>query len=229
MVTIGDYSFPERSTAVDIESKFIDGKLKKIVRIDAIVLGSGSASDFSANIEDLEGEVERFDRGEADLSVTSGRYYRGTRLALRRTVDSESKFGAFEILLLTDDRFERSSALHEEEKTITASGDTLTVSQEGNADALPEITLTATGDLVYPTLSDGTRSLTYNGTISAGSVLVIDADAKTAILDGETNALPKITGSFPVLSPGDTTLTYTDNEDSSHDAVLVVRFRDTWV
>jgi hypothetical protein len=229
MVAIGDYAFPEHSTAVDVQSRFIDGTLKKIIRIDAIVLGSGNAADFLANVEDLEGEVEKFDRGEANLSITPGRYHQGIRLGLQRTLDRESKFAAFEILLLTDDRFERSSELHEEDKTIAASGDTLALSQAGNVYAFPEIALTATGDLVYPVLSDGTRSLAYNGTIPAGSVLVIDADAKTAILNGDTNALPKITGSFPLLSPGDTTLTYTDNEESSHQGSLVVQFRDTWV
>ena len=191
MVAIGSYTFPEHSTAVDIQSRFIDGKLKKIIRIDALVLGSGNAVDFLADIEDLEGEIEKFDRGEADLSITSGRTYKGIRLALQRTLDRESKFAAFEILLLTEDRFERSSVLHEEDKTITASGDTLVVSQAGNVYAFPEITLTATEDLVHPVLSDGTRGLTYNGTIPAGSVLVIDADAKTATLDGDTTRFRK--------------------------------------
>lgn len=229
MVAVGSFTFPPRNTAVDIQTRFVDGRTRKVIRVDTILLGSGTLNEFLNEVADLEGEIEKFDRGEATLSITDGRYVTGRRMSLQRTLDESTRFAAFEIRFLTGDRFERSVALHEESRLITASGDSIQVTQAGNAASRPLVLITATGDLVRPALSDGERTMTYEDTQQAGSVLSIDADLQTAVLDGSDNVLNRMSGSFPILTPGVTTLTYTDNPTSSHSGALTVKYRDTWV
>jgi len=229
MASIGAFTFPARRTAVDVQTSLVEGRTRKIIRVDTILLGSGSLADFLTEVSNLEAEVEKLDRGEATLSVTAGRYYGGRRLSVQRTLDEAARFAAFEIRLLTEDRYERSLDLHEATKVLTASGDTLIVDHAGNTLARPELTLTAVGNLVRPTLSDGERSIVYEDTLAAGGSLVFDSDLQTALLNGTQNVLPKTSGSFPLLSPGNTTITYTDDPTSSHSGTLLVRFRDLWV
>jgi hypothetical protein len=229
MSSIGSFTFPSRQTAVDIQLRFVEGRTRKVVRVDTILLGSGTLSEFLSEVAALEGEIEKFDHGEATLSVTDGRYYHGRRLSQQRTLDETARFAAFELRFLTEDRFERSTDLHQSGKTITASGDTLVINQTGNAESRPETILTATGDLVKPCISDGERSITYDDTLSAGSNIVLDSDFQTAVLDGTENVLPKMSGSLVLLPPGNTTLTYTDDVTSTHSGSLLVKFRDTWV
>ena len=229
MATVGDFTFPQERTSLDIQTRIVDGQTRKVVRIDTIILGFGSNAQFLANVELLEGEIELFDQGEVSLSATQGRYYEGRRLRLERTIDEKSRFAAFEIELLTHDRYERSQTLHQENLTITASGDYLDVDQEGNTHSPPQLQLTATGNLVKPVLSDGERSLYYWDTLQAGNNLVIDCDLRTAKLNGSTNVLGKIAGSFPLLVPGESSITYTDDPSSTHNGTLLAKYRDRWV
>jgi len=229
MAAIGAFTFPVRSTAVDVRTRLVEGRARKLIRVDTILLGSGTLTEFLGDVGVLEGEIERFDRGEATLSITEGRYHEGRRLSVQRTLDEDAKFAAFEILLITEDIHERSTALHEVAKMITASGDRVAVSQAGNTRSRPRMTLTAVGDLVRPSVSDGERTMTFEETLSAGSSLVLDSDLQTAVLAGEENVLAKMSGSFGLLGPGETTITYSDDAASSHSGSLLVAYRDTWV
>jgi hypothetical protein len=229
MVSVGSFTFPARNTAVDVQTRFVEGRTRKVIRVDTILLGSGTLSEFLTRVATLEGEIEKFDRGEATLSITDGRYSTGRRMSLQRTLDEASRFAAFEIRFLTDDRFERSAVLHETSKVLTASGDTLQVTQQGNAASRPVIVISATGNLVKPAVSDGERTLTYEDDLPAGSELTIDCEKRTAVVDDTENVLNKTAGAFPLLSPGTTTLTYNDDPSSSHNGTLTVKYRDTWV
>jgi hypothetical protein len=229
MASVGSFTFPARNTAVDVQTRFVEGRTRKVIRVDTILLGSGTLNEFLSQVASLEGEIDKFDRGEAALSITAGRYSTGRRMSLQRTLDEVSRFAAFEIRFLTNDRFERSTTLHETSRTLTASGDTLEIIQEGNAESRPLVIIFATGNLVKPAISDGQRTLTLDETLPPWSELTIDCENRTAVIDGTENVLNKTAGVFPLLSPGTTTLTYTDDPSSSHSGSLTVKYRDTWV
>ena len=110
---------------------------------------------------------------------------------------------------------------------VTASGATLNQTAAGNVYAEPKITLVATGAVVNPTFSDGTRTIAYSGTIADGESLIFAAAARTATLEG-VDIIPYTSGVFPRISPEGTVLTYTDDASSSHTATVTVAFRDRW-
>ncbi|MBE7560546.1 phage tail family protein [bacterium] len=227
MVTLGDYAFAHDTTRVLSDLRFVEDRLRRQVEIVGLLSGFSTRAAFESELAALDAAVEAFSNGSAALSLTAGRALSGSVLRYRKTLDELQRSVAFRLILLSEDRFERSVALHEEPLTITASGDYLVLENAGTADSLPTLTLTADGSLVDPSLSDGTRALTYHGTLSAGDVLVVDCDAHTATVNGE-NALSGVSGDWPRLSPGETTLTYSDDAAGSHDATLVVAYRDFW-
>jgi hypothetical protein len=113
------------------------------------------------------------------------------------------------------------------EWNILGSGAQLSLASNGNAPALPVITLLAVGDVVNPAFSDGERAITYFGTVENGSELVLDGRAGRATLNG-AEVTPYTFGIFPRIAPEGTTLEYTDGGAGSHTANAVVEFRDRW-
>ncbi|MCP4639279.1 MAG: hypothetical protein GY851_02530, partial [bacterium] len=111
--------------------------------------------------------------------------------------------------------------------SIAASGATKNVSTAGNASARPKISLTANGDLINPAIGDGERGIAFSGTVESGAVLEFDGDAQQVLLDG-VDMTPYSQGEFPRVAPDGTTLTYTDDDASSHSASATVTFRDRW-
>jgi hypothetical protein len=73
----------------------------------------------------------------------------------------------------------------------------------------------------------GDRVLTYDGTVAAGSTLVVDAAAGVALLDG-VDVTPYTDGLPPLLSPGDNTLVYADESVSTPDVAVSVAFHARW-
>jgi len=93
--------------------------------------------------------------------------------------------------------------------------------------AKPVVTLIASGDLANPSISDGERTMGYAGIAADGETLVMDAETAKVTLEGE-DVTPYTSGLFPRLSPGGTTLTYTDDGSSSHTASATVAYRSRW-
>ncbi len=104
---------------------------------------------------------------------------------------------------------------------ITASGDIRVV--PGNGTFYAEIV--ASDNVVNPTIGDGLWAVTYWGTVADGEVLVLDAGKGTATLNG-ADVIPYTTGEFPRASLEGTTLTYTDDIESSHTASILVLWKD---
>jgi hypothetical protein len=229
MVSIGNYVLPEDATAVRVRTREVLSRVRKEIEINTILRGYGSLEELEQDLEALEGELEKLDRREVMLSLQEGRFYQGWRKDCRRMVEPKHCVAALDMLILTDDRFERSLVEHHRALTIAASGCGLLIEQAGNGEAFIRARLTASGDLVRPRLSDGTRVLIYEGDLAAGEQLVIDGQAGT-VRDGDgVNRLHSITGDFPMLSPGENLLVYEDAASSSHSGLLEVWYRDLWV
>ena len=222
---LGDYTFRDESTRVVSDLRYVEHRLRREFEIVGILEGFPDLTLFLVELSALEAAVEAFAAGEASLSPTTGRYVFGRVLRYRKTIDEPGRAASFRLVVLSHDRFERSTELHTETLDFTASGQSLALANAGTAASLPLLTLTASVALDAPTISDGTRALTFGGTLGVGETLVLDCDAHTAARDGG-NALAFMSGDWPVLSPGETTLTYTDA--GGHTGSLRADYRDFW-
>jgi len=82
--------------------------------------------------------------------------------------------------------------------------------------------LTIQGEVTDPSVVVAGYTMTYIGTIGAGSALVIDTEKMTAVLDGD-NALPNFNGVFPKLQPGNNAIT------AAEAGTTTIRWYDRWI
>lgn len=229
MVALGSFTFPEHRTFVRVRTREVLSRVRKEIDIYSLLIHYASLEALRADLEALEGELEKFDRGEASLSIHESRYFMGRRRDLQRFVEPRHLAATVHVLVLTEDRFERSTEEHQETLEFSQSGQSIVVSQAGNGLAFAKFLLTAGGNLVEPQISDGTRSVVFEASLGSGDTLELDGDARTAVKNSTENVLHLVSGEFPLLSPGNTTITYTDDATSSHTGTLQVKYRDLWV
>lgn len=225
-VTLGAIIFDPDSTAVRETHDEVGGRRERVIEISGIVAGVPDETAIHDTLDAILNAASVDDYG-AELSVRPGRRMFVRRSEFVRNVAARALTGAFVLKLAARDPFEESTALHSVAWPITASGATLELTTAGNAPARPVIRLTATDTIVNPAFSDGTRILSYSGTLSAGDELVFDGASASATLNGG-DVLPYVSGEFPELSPGGTTLTYSDDATSTHNASVTVEYRDRW-
>lgn len=103
------------------------------------------------------------------------------------------------------------------QKSLVGSG---TATNDGTMET--PITVEIQGPVTSPTVTINGNSMTYTGTINAGSLLIIDTDKLTVTLD-EANALPNYNGVFPQLQPGANTVV------AAAAGTTTVRFYDRWI
>ncbi|MFZ3171974.1 MAG: distal tail protein Dit [Carboxydocellales bacterium] len=101
------------------------------------------------------------------------------------------------------------------EEQKTGSG---VLSNEGNEEVA--LTIEVVGPITNPSITIGSSTLLYTGTINGGSQLIIDTGALTVELDG-ANAMTEYSGGFPKLPPGDTAVTAS--------AQVTFKWRARWV
>ena len=76
------------------------------------------------------------------------------------------------------------------------------------------------GPVTNPSVTVGTETLSYTGTVADGETLIIDTDKQTVKI-GNTNVVGDYNGVFPYLPPGDTSITASSN--------VTVKWRDKWI
>lgn len=76
------------------------------------------------------------------------------------------------------------------------------------------------GPTTNPSLTIGGETLSYNGTISSGQKLIIDTEKETAKI-GSNNVMDKFNGVFPLLYPGEISVTAPNN--------VTIRWKDKWI
>jgi hypothetical protein len=228
MARIGNFELSPTQTVVDSRTEFLLGRVRRLIRITTFLTRFADKADFVQQVAALEKELERFDRGDTDLSIREGRFFKGRRRKWTLTCDETRCLAVGNLEALTDDRYERSETLSTENAILASSPQEIPLTVAGNWPALPILTLAATGALDSPVFTVGSMALTVAVTMAAGEVLTLDCEERTADLAG-TNVLHSVSGDFPELPPGSPILTYTDSSPGGPDATLAVSWRDRWV
>ncbi len=224
-ISVGGQVFDAASTVAREEYEMVGGRQTRAIRITGLVRG---ATDLAELIETLDSIAQSASETvPAEVSLREGRRLFARREGFSRELNARSRVGCFVLDLRADDAWEESEALHDAAWDIGFSGATIELANSGNVAAMPVVTLTAESDLELPTLGDGTRVLTYEGTVPGGATLVFDSALRRVLLDG-VDVTPYTTGDFPQLTPGNNTLEYTGDPSGSHFASGVVAFRDRW-
>ncbi len=225
-VTLGSVTFDEANTTVREKLEEVGGRNERRITLTGLVLAESTPVAIEARLDAILDAASLEDYSGV-LSLRAGRRLLVRRDSFKRELRPEELVGAFTLELVARDPFEESTAETLLNWTIAASGATLSVTALGSTDAQPVITLTASGTLIDPVLSDGMRMMTFTGTVGTGQALVFDAPLGRVTLAG-ADVTPYTTGEFPRLGPEGTTLTYTDASGSSHTAAATVRFRSRW-
>lgn len=224
-ISVGGHVFDSASTVVQEAYEIVGGSQTRAIRIAGLVRGVGDLTALNETLDTIAKVAS--ESVPALVSIRAGRRLFARREKFSREVNARALVGSFVLDLRADDAWEESESLKESAWNITVSGATRNVTNDGNADALPMISLTAESVLHTPALGDGVRTLTYEGTVPNGATLVVDSPLRRVLLDG-ADVTPYTSGDFPVLEPGLTTLEYTDDPSSTHLASAVVSFRDRW-
>lgn len=225
-VTLESYAFDDTRTTVEERIEEVGGRDARVFVVRGLLEGFESVAAMESDLDAIAGAASKEDYSAA-LSMRAGRRYWVRRARFVRDVFRSQGVGSFELVLEARDPFEEAVDAAEVEWAIAVSGATRAVMTHGNADALLEITLAASGDVVRPSFGDGVRRIAYGGTVEDGRTLVIDGVAGKVRLDGE-DVTAYCMGEFPVVAPGGTTLMYEDDALSSHTAAVVLRYRDRW-
>lgn len=106
-----------------------------------------------------------------------------------------------------------------------------TVTNEGDFETRPLITIA--GPVSQPMVSmtgpDGTvQQLLYSGDIDAGDWVDLDTDMHTAYYNGTASRRGLVTGTWPVLAPGQSEVAFRAGAPSST-ATCTVRYRSAWM
>jgi hypothetical protein len=225
-ITLGEVIFNEAYTTVREKFAEIGGRDARIIVISGVIFGESALQDIETLLDAVAAAASE-DGCVAALSLRTGRRLMVRRTAFSREAGRDSLVGAFVLELAADDPLEESSALTSVNWTITESGATRLVTSSGTAETPTTITFVASGGVVNPSFSDGSRTARYEGTVADGQTLILDGVQERALLAGE-DVTPYVSGVFPQVAPGDTTLTYEDDASSSHSGTATVAFRDRW-
>ncbi len=225
-ITLGNHTFDPAHTTVRETHQEVGGRRERVIEIAGLIVGESTAAAIETKLDAILDAVSSEDYTAA-LSIRTDRELYVRRTEFKREIANDARVGNFTLKLHARDPYERSVDPTSENWPINASGATLVVSAGGNYTSVPAITITANDNLINPSISDGIWSILYNGVVSSASVLIFDGPNSRVTLDG-VDVTPYTTGLFPEIAPEGTTLTYTDDPASSHDAEAVVSVHDRW-
>lgn len=224
-ISVGAYGFDEGTTTVRETLEAVGGRETRAIVISGLIRGAGSV----AGLEVMLDEILRSASVESPVyvSVRSGRRILARREQFVREVQRGGQAGRFELTLRAENAWEESDVPTTVPWSIASSGTSLVVESDGNLATRPTITLDALGTILSPELGDGVRTLRYDGVVETGSRWTVDGESERVWLDG-VDITPYTEGDFPVVGPGETTLTYSDDPSSSHLLDGTVAFRARW-
>jgi len=224
-IMLGTYAFDPCATSAAERHEETGGRDARVVEIQGVFDGLASEALVQAA---LDAVLAAASTGESvALSLRAGRRLWARRKSFERTVAADGVSASFVLILEAEDPFGESDAETVVSWNVTQSGASQALSAEGSAESKLEVSLVASGAIVDPVFSDGTRTLRYSGQVANGKTLLLDGPSDKVWLDG-VDVTPYTSGEFPRVSPGGTVLTYTDDASSSHQAAVTVSYRDRW-
>jgi phage-related protein len=224
-ITLNSYTFDPRFTSVREDHQESAGQDGRSIRISGVLQGLEDVAAIEAALDQVLSAASGDET--AVLSIRPDRQLRVRREKFTREVQRDGLIGRFELVLRAEDPFEQSASLHIWPWSVTASGATRALSSAGDAPSPLVLIVQANATLIAPSISDGARAITYDGALTAGTVLEIDGALRQARIDG-ADVTPYVLGEFPVLVPGANTLTYTDDDASSHNALIAIWYHERW-
>jgi hypothetical protein len=226
MPTIANITLDDAHTTVKEKLEEIGGRFERRITLAGVTANKSSLTAIDAELDALLDAVSA-ENFTAELSLRPGRRLFVRRESFHREVNGDRLIGAFEMGLLAEKPFEEAVSEENVAWNITESGAILVIAPGGNAPTDAVIAITAEGNLVNLSVSDGERDIVYEGIVPDGETLIIDGVERKVTLLGE-NVTPYTRGVFPQLHPDNTTLAYTDDATSSHTANAAVAYRARW-
>lgn len=224
-ITLGPHTFDPATTAIREDHQERAGQDARTIRINGLLTNYSDLPTLEAALDAILAAAS--DTETTPLSLRPNRQLHVRREKFLREIQRDARTARYELTLRADDPFEEATTPLNWPWTIAASGATRNITSSGNAHSPTLITLQATGTLINPTLSDGDRAITYNGTLAPGSIIEFDGPNRQARI-ADTDVTPYCTGDFPRAAPGTTTFTYTDAPTSAHTAQATISFHERW-
>ncbi len=224
-ITLNTHTFDPALTTAREDHQELAGQDGRTIRINGILQGLPDTPAIEAALDNIlaaasEDEITL-------LSLRPGRQLRVRRKKFTREVQKEALLGRFELILHAEDPFEEATDLTIWPWSVSNSPATRDITLNSTAPTPILLILQANNTLIEPSITDGTRTIAYDGVLPTGTVLELDGKRRQARIDGN-DVTPYIPGEFPLLTPGPNTLTYTDDPTSTHNALIAIWFNERW-
>jgi len=225
-IVLGAIEFDELNTSAREKHEEVGGRDGRRIEISGVIAGEQTTADIEARLDAILGAASCEDFS-AVLALRPGRRLWVRRIQFRRDVSASTRVGSFVLVVETKTPFEESVEAQTIPWAIASQEAELIVSTAGNAPALPALAIVASGTVINPSFSDGTRTILFEGAVQDGETLVLDSGEGKATLEGQ-DVTAYTSGLFPRVSPSGTTLRWADDPGSSHTANVTVGLRDRW-
>ena len=225
-IVLSSVTFDALHTSAREKHEEVGGRDGRRIEISGVIASEQTIAGVEAKLDAILEAASAEDYGAA-LSLRPGRRLWVRRIQFSRDVSPSTRVGSFVLVVEAKSPFEESVEARITEWPITTQEAEMALTTEGNACALPILTVLASGALANPSFSDGTRSILFSGAVQDGEALVLDCGEGRATLEG-LDVTAYTSGLFPRIAPGGTTLRWADSPDSSHHADVTISIRDRW-
>lgn len=226
MIAIGSFQFPADSTVARVEHIEAKSKVRKEITIQSMIQETNDERLEEA-IEQLKQSVELFDRHETDMSLQTGRYYQGRRRRLSITPIRPFQKAWVELVVLTEDPYERGLALRGAEQDLIAGEALFQLDSAGNWQTPIDLTLAVQDAITRLEIDANGRLFVLNHSIDNGNTISVDSFHRVVTVNG-VNAFPSAQEPFPVLDPGSNVLLVRVLPQTAA-AHCRVEYRDQWI
>ncbi len=227
MIRIGDLTLSDESTAVHERRDTDSGLPARTIRVSGSVGDAATWAELESRLDNIARAALGGETGTVELGLRPDRHIIAHLQRLDREVHRTGREAVFTALFTSDQAMEVADSDTQLPWTVQAWGSALPLENEGTAPAAVRIQFTASGTIMVPAFDDGVRRLTYGGAMGPGQVLVIDGTARRVTLNG-TDVTAQVSGDYPQLAPGGSTLRFYDDFDSSHQGAAIVAWRASW-
>lgn len=226
MIALGNFTFPEKRTVARSRIVEAKSKVRREVQIQSL-LREDDPVKLERQLAGLQEAVESFDRHQASLSLHPERYFMGRRRDFLISPLRNRPIAWVDLTVLTQDRFERSLALHQYEQDTVNGICSMALENKGNWESPLLIQLVPQQSLSKVVVTANGQALEIAAAIEAGDLLYIDAELRRVTLN-DGNIYSAATGEFPFLpsGTGDVTVAVTPPQSTAH---VTIQFRDYWV